>query len=45
MKLTKGIILFALAAFAFASCKESTDDETPAAKTSNADKFNDLFND
>ena len=33
MKLTKGIILFALAAFAFASCKESTDDETPAAKT------------
>lgn len=33
MKLTKGIILFALAALAFASCKESTEDETPAAKT------------
>jgi hypothetical protein len=33
MKLTKGIILVAIAAFAFASCKESTDDETPASKT------------
>lgn len=33
MKLTKGIILIAIAFFAIASCKESTDDETPTAKT------------
>ncbi len=33
MKLTKGIILIAIAFFAIASCKESTDDSKPAAKT------------
>ena len=33
MKLTKGIILIAIAMFAIASCKESEDDSTPTAKT------------